>query len=64
MPSSPWLAESETVLGLSWVAVVGMLWGDRLTRLYGTFDGLLTQEKLKVTSDTSVWYRYGMDVRG
>jgi hypothetical protein len=41
---SPWRTESETVLGLSWVAVVGVPWGDGWTLLYGTFGGLLTQE--------------------
>jgi hypothetical protein len=36
--------ESETVLGLSWVAVVGVPWGDGWTLLHGTFGGLTTQE--------------------
>jgi len=54
---SPWRAESETVLGLSWVAVVGMLWYVGWTLLYANFGGLLTQ----VISDPSVWYRYSMD---
>jgi hypothetical protein len=44
MHLSPWRTESETVLGLSWVAVVGVPWGDGWTLLYGTFGGLLTQE--------------------
>jgi len=50
---SSWRAESETVLGLSWVAVVGMLWYDRLTLLYETFSGLLTEETKIYFTDTN-----------
>jgi len=45
---SPRRADSETVLGLSWAAVVGVPWGDGWTLLYEAFGGLTT-EKIKET---------------
>jgi hypothetical protein len=41
----PWRAESETVLGFSWVAVVGVLRGVGRTLLYGNLGDDIIQKR-------------------
>jgi len=65
MDLSPWRTASETVLGLSWVVVVGLPCGDGWTLLYGCFGDLLTQETKKTCFRTPAsGIDTVMDVRG